>query len=245
MTTIVGIKTNYGLDGIVLAADFLVGDYTDDGKLVDKGFCRKLQHGDYWVMGSSGLYNTRALNRFYGVLKGYKNYGSNEEKAKNIFREAIEKRRFMDVDTLNADLLTDDTLSEDTLEFILAIKEPNLNLWFVDHMGNLRPSPKDRDFDYLCAGSGSDSVISYIEGKIRDGLISADKINIPLAIELCRGSIASAERSKDAGLGCDLVVLTKTSLDDHGPEIRKRLKEAENGVFAKISSSYELAEKPQ
>jgi len=240
MTSIIGIRTNLGSDGIVVASDRSIGEYDGD-KIIKLNLRKKIHFGDYWVMSHTGTI-TKSLSRFYGVLKGHKICGSDDERARKIFENAVENKSFREVNELNTVLMRNEEDLNSTLEFLLAVRLSKFGLWKVDAFGNLRVSADDGDFDYICMGSGSEFMESYISERISDGKIVSDEVKISSAIKIVNGVMGSSERDPRSGFGYDLTVLTKDGVREWGAEIRKAQMDGGLVKLTEISQYYDSLE---
>ncbi len=243
MTTLIGIKTNSGLDRIVLASDNQITRYDKkDNKPVSKHPDRKLYYEDKWAIGIAGV-SDYETTKFFGVLRGNKTYGSSEENAKRIIEGAIKNLDFPEINELNKKLRKKGIDLEDLPAFIFAANEPKLTLWWIDEFGNFHKRDEEAEFDYICLGSGEDKASQYIESLIENEKIKKDKITTREAIRIARESIYAAEKDMDTGLGYDLVILTEHEIKSWGDEIKKEIREAEAKKLEDIANYYESLEK--
>ena len=238
MTTLIGIRTNEGLDGIVLVSDLQISQY-DGPKMLARWPARKIYFGDYWALGYIGGIHDE-LRGFLCVLRGDKRYNSSEEKANQIFQRAIEKQRFIEVDDLNA-LITKEKSLEETNAFLLAVNKPELNLWYIDEFGSFH-LPKDKEFEYFCIGTGSQEANKSIEKLLANEDIDRDKISISVARNIARRIINEMKDDPFTGFGYDIVVITKKLVKHWGEDYRKSLSkaqlEAEKGTDGKMDGFY-------
>jgi 20S proteasome alpha/beta subunit len=234
MTTLVGIRANDGIEGVVLASDYLRGDYEGE-IMVSKRSVRKLYWGDFWMMGDAGG-DHKDVIKFYHYLKGHRNYGSDENKARSMIQEAVRKKDFERVNQVNK--IISKKGSENTHSFIFAVNNPVCGLWKIDEYGNFHEPDEKKDFEYVCIGSGEEEVDGYIERQLSDELIDREKIDIPSAIDIAVGALDAAERDADTGLGVDFGVMTKKSVDIYGREIKKAMVDARRSKINQIKLRY-------
>jgi 20S proteasome alpha/beta subunit len=234
MTTIVGIKTNSGLDSIVLASDLQSSDEEAETKF---RIPRKIYVGDNWAMGDAGG-DDKAVRRLYGKLRGNKNYGSNDNIAGEMLERAIKEKLFYEVRELNTELRKKDCSMDETHAFVFAVSKPELFLWKIDEFGNLKDPKEDHDIDYVCVGTGRERVEKYIEGLLDEEKFDRDEINTNAAIHIARGAMKAAEGDVWTGLGYDLVILTKAGVKVWGKKIREVLEKAETDKLEEIAKKY-------
>jgi hypothetical protein len=238
MTSLIGIRTNFGLDAIVLAADYQLTGFDDDDKPVSRRVERKLHFDDCWAMGYTGICR-KELMRFFGVLKGYKNYGSNPEKARAVIEKAVKEKEFLEVAQLNGRLRKNKVDMENLVSFIFAVNKPKLGLWLVDEYGNFQGIDENKDFDYIYLGSGEDEMNKRIEGLIAERKIDGEKISVGVALKIAGEAMHAAERDPGTGLGYDLVVMTEKETKSWGDEIKDEIRKAEDRKVEEIAKSYE------
>ena len=144
MTTIIGIKTNIEEEIVILGTDTQMNYLDDDGHPIGKKPILKIVNGDFWVLAQAGA-DTPGLRSFYRKRKNpddrrYKDYSKDIlEKELDI---AIQKKRYMDVDQLNAEYMADDGDSDEAHEFLMAINRPKIELYHIDGWGNLKDPGK-------------------------------------------------------------------------------------------------------
>jgi hypothetical protein len=237
MTTILGIQTNSdkGLESIVMVSDLQVSDDEQEAKWK---IPRKIYIGENWAMGDTGG-DDKDVRRMYGVLQGYKRYGSNDNRAQKIIERAVRRRKFLEVRELNTELSRLDKDEDELHSFVFAVNKPELNLWRVDSYGNLKISSGDKAIDYVRVGSGKEQVDKYIEEVLENEKFDRDNITTTSAIKIGRGAIRAAEKDKWSGYGYDLVILTKKEIITWGKEIQQELEEADNNKIDKICNYYE------
>ncbi|MFH1682716.1 MAG: hypothetical protein ABIA37_02875 [Candidatus Woesearchaeota archaeon] len=143
---------------------------------------------------------------------------------------------------------------EETVELILASNKPALELYHVDHFGNLIEVMPSGDLEYLCLGSGSEHVNKYIDeaGYEQDldipelivdeikipGEISPDRISTKISKCLAYGAITEAiKKDPNTGGFVDLAVITKEKIKHYGPVIQTELGDAVKKVYLNIIHS--------
>lgn len=236
MTTLFGIKANQN-ETVVLASDNQLSIYDEDNKMVSKRPFKKTYCGDFWALGHAGAV-TKRLQKFHGVLKGYKNYGSSPEKVKEIIETAVRKKRFYEINELNALERREGTEIEDLHSFMLAINKPKPSLWGITEFGHLQESSEEKDLEYICYGSGEDKVDEYIKRKISKKEFDPEEITTSIAIDIAVGALEEAEEDGYTGLGLDLFVLTKDNIRDYGEEIRDAIEKAKRMKIEEIKRGY-------
>lgn len=237
MTTLIGIKTNFGLESIVLVGDYQITSTDKEEKEISKRAERKLHYGENWVMGAAGVYR-RELTKFFGIIKGYKNYNSNPERANEIIEKAIKEKEFEEILQLNKKLRRRGLDMEDIPAFILAVNKPKLFLWWVDEYGNIKNPEEDNEFDYVCLGSGEERADRYIQSLIEEQKIDRDKIGIREALKIARDSMYAAERDPGTGMGYDIIVVTEKEIRSWGEEIKEEIRKAEEKKIEDIGDYY-------
>jgi len=249
MTSLIGIKANYGEDAIVIAADTQVSSYEGD-VVVSKEDKSKVEIFDNCVFAISGEFPdgfNSELSKFYKFLRGDKRTGSNPEKVKKMIEDVIRTRRFMRIDDINSRLNLEKRISweEDAVDylntFIFASNIPNLDLWEVDIYGNLiHPSRfKSREFPYIILGSGSNHMKDFIKRNISEGSYHPDKIDIETAMEIAVGCVECAKKTDShSGLSYDLVILLRNEIIDEGKEIREDINRAARESLERRKAKY-------
>ena len=237
MTTLIGIRTNDGPDGIVIASDYQISEVDGNDHTVSTRPMNKIYTGPFWAMAHAGR-DTRSLLRFYGVLKGYKRYDSSEEKARATILSAIDDMFFPEVRDLNTKLRKNGDESEDLISFLLAVNKPEVNLWEVDEFGNIKEPNDESDFDYICLGGGADKAEDHIKGLLSNEDIDRDKIGIDNAVYTARSAIGAAETEAGTGMGFGLTVLIQDDIREWGKDIRRKLKETEQRELKDIANYY-------
>lgn len=238
MSTIFAVQTHSPLESIIIAADRQRSDEEDGSKHP----IPKLFSGDFWVMGDVGGDEIRELNRFYGILRGDGRYGSDKENGKKIIEEAIEKKRFMMVDELNATLSAKNKgdYFENSHKFILAVNRPQTGLWLIDEWGNLVPpsANEEKEFDYICIGSGAPSVGRHIKYLLSQGKIDRSNIMTAGGIYIMEECMDAAVEDLKTGLGYDSHILDKEGINEISKRITKSMVEARKKETTAICGDY-------
>ena len=251
MTTIVGIRTNSGLEGVVIGADTQQSQFSSDGKPDKKKVpFFKTASGKNWVIGSAGMFEDE-LQKFYGLLKGQKKYGSSEEKATETIYKAIENYylwfkkesdsgviHFPEVNQLNAVMARRGVSLDDLNQFIFGINVPErgVKLFKIDEFGSLEES-KYNGVEIVTIGSGPTKIREYIE-EILESDQSPVQVDIPKAIDLVCSIIYRAEVDMYSSGPIDLHVLTSNGVDSYSKKIIEELKETEKRILEEIKGRY-------
>lgn len=233
MTTTLGIKTNVDdIDAIVLGSDTQVVYIDSQNNPYKKKLFYKIVAGDFWVLAQSGNI-TDELRRFYNKLSNPERFKDfNKTKVQDIILQAIEKKRFFEVNELNASLYREtQDFSESGIEFLLATNKPDLNLYHIDPFGNLIESENE---PYLVLGSGHEEAIKYLDEKIDRETYDTGNINLERALMLSRRALKRAETDIFTGGPMDLVVVRKDTIHSYGKQIKRRIEESERSVFEEI-----------
>jgi hypothetical protein len=135
----------------------------------------------------------------------------------------------------------------DTVELILATNDPIVELYHVNPFGDIR-KVKTSDLDYVCLGTGSELVKTYIneeqyeQDPLLKGKIKLDNVTIPLAIRLAICALKIASKDASTGGFVDLAVVRHGSIESHGKSIRGAIETAEEEAYGKIIKVYEPEE---
>src|SRR3989338_1363437 len=91
MTTIIGIKTNLGQEGIVVCADTQMSYLGEDDELIEKKVAPtyKVIYGKHWMLAHSGGI-TAELAHFQRRMTSPCQYGSSEENINRMLRTAVD-----------------------------------------------------------------------------------------------------------------------------------------------------------
>jgi len=236
MTTLVGIKTNSGaIDAIVLGSDTQLNYVDDEGNLLAKKPLLKIIHGDSWALAPCGA-DTNDLRSFFRKLqnpddKRYKDF--DKSRLDNMINKALGKRRFIEVDELNARYSRDGGDLSEAYEFLMAFSSSKMDFFRVDAFGNLI-SPEDAN--YIVLGSGAELAKGYIEEQLERETYDSSDINLETAMKLNRGALKIASQKGDifSGWPMDLVVVRKEKIISYGKRIRSAIEQAEEKEFDAI-----------
>ncbi|HJO15031.1 MAG TPA: hypothetical protein QGG70_03200 [Candidatus Pacearchaeota archaeon] len=233
MTTIIGIKTNIGDEAVILASDTQMNYFDEDDNVIAKRPLLKIIHGDFWALACSGG-DTDELRSFYNKLrnpndKRYKNFGS--DKLEEMMMKSLHKKRFYQINELNANYMLEESDIDSTHEFLMAVNKPNVDIFHIDIFGNLK-KPKGRN--YISLGSGKEEVEKYIEESIEGGTFDSYNINLENAIRLSTGAIKKSRYDILSGGPMDLVVIKKNSIKSFGNQIKESIENAEKKVLEEI-----------
>lgn len=250
MTTIIGVKTNFGDEGIVLGSDTQLNIISDpEEKPLTKRQTLKIIYGSTWALANEGRPDIPDIQQFLGILSGKKKHGSSDERANQIIAKSIENfdkgskydgPHFEEV--LHYHMLAARRGEDlnDMPTYVLAANKPRIGLWWVDAFGNLHESKseKERRVEYICKGSGEDKVNEYIEGMVYDEKVDLSAIDIPVAIDIVVASLHKAEEDAFTGGPLDVVITTKSFVRPYGKRIREALEKAEEMSIQEIKKEY-------
>lgn len=227
MTSIVGIKTNTeNVEAIILGTDTQMAIYQEE-KVVEKRYFYKILCGEFWAIAHAGAINDE-LRRFYNSLRY-----TNKENQKKMIENAIKRRRFIEIDKLNAEYYRKEENLEQLHEFIFAINEPKLRLFHIDCFGNLRASETEKP--YLVLGTGKEKIERHLEEKLEGDNLDFSNITIKTALELCRDGLKKASSMDIFSGGLDIVVLKKDKISyQFGRKLREALDNVEKQEFEKF-----------
>jgi 20S proteasome alpha/beta subunit len=248
MSTLIGIKTNYGIERIVLGSDRQFSDYDEDDKMVEKGDVQKIFCGKKWAIAYCGGGEIKELRRFFGVLRGDKRYGSSKKNADEILEKAVNEKNFSEVCELNRFVAKKDRSTECTYEFILGSNYPKLGMWQIDSYGNLLLPSEDNEFEYIAIGSGADEAEKYIksvvsEGKIGEHEFDKDSVTSSVANRIAKRAIQAARSDASTGFGYDIVFISKgRSIEAWGDRIKKKMFQADREIEDEISAHFDSLE---
>ncbi|MEK6905449.1 MAG: hypothetical protein AABX24_03530 [Nanoarchaeota archaeon] len=234
MTTIIGIKANSGVEGIVLGADRQLTTF-DGEKPTLKEKIGKITYGKNWIIGDAG-----GISNQFAVFLQYKN-----RKMADLIYRAIQryyekpgsrKPHFPEINEINTIAKRRNEVDDDSFhQFILAAKFNNkLGLWQVDYFGNLKESEKEI---YLALGSGEDYVAKHLASLSEKGIINNDAITVPKAISLATKCLEMAERDPNTS-GLDLAVLTNKGVRYFGDFIQETMKKQKKDTIRQIKNKY-------
>ncbi|MDP3698300.1 MAG: hypothetical protein Q8R47_01805 [Nanoarchaeota archaeon] len=242
MTTIIGIKANSGIEGIVVAADRQLNHYDDPPaeKFIRKEQINKITYGRDWIIGDAG-----GVSNHFSVF-----LNSKKAKMKEMIYSAVQryyqnprskKTHFPEVNEINT-LVKRNGAEDDCLHsMLLAAKvEKRIGLWYVDEFGNLKESAgtKEKKEFYLTLGTGEDYVAKHITALSEKGSIDHDAITIPEAINLATKCLEEAEQDPNTS-GLDLAVLTSKGVDYYGHSIQQTMEKQKKSMINRIKKQYQ------
>ncbi len=251
MTTIIGIRTNHGLDAVVFGADTQVNyEYADQNEGPKKGLIYKIISGRNWMLGSAGGVH-HELYRFQQMLTRPKNYNSTEEEVAKIIQEAVDnfekgkkvKRfeglNFPRVAYLNAQLKRNGESDDQLVEFLLAANiGGKLGMWSIDNFGSLSAADEEKDFEYLVIGSGGEHAEKYIEEQIMERIIDRATIDVATAVRTIKNALRRSEKDLNTGTYKDIAILTKDSVTLYGAKVKELMTKQEDDIFEGIASEW-------
>lgn len=263
ITTIIGVKTLAGEEGIVLCADTQLSIVSAKGKkdetLEDKGeLVYKIICGPNWALGTAGRTDSADVQNFLKLMQAKKE--TQKEKAYQMVKQALENvakpkydsSHFPEVNQLNTMLKRGGEDLDDLPLFILATNKPYMGLWVLDQFGNLIGPDKKNRIEFVCIGSGEDDVTKYIvEERVYKEKVDLTAFDIPNALDLVVEALHKAEK-KDVYTGgpLDIAILTKTEIYSYGKVMRQDIEYAEKRRLELIKEEHApkpektLAEKP-
>jgi 20S proteasome alpha/beta subunit len=232
MTTILGMKTNSGEEGIVVAADTKLAVYDNEEEIMENEKITKIRVGSFYAIAFSGVIDNY-LETFFRYISKKKNYqefvgfvSKGEEMVapkkirENPINEAIKRKYFEALNIFNRYMVKRDKNDIDgTIELILAVNKPKLNLYRVDAFGNLLNSDKPGGLEYVCGGSGASSIKDFFQNNdykkdptLAPLKISMDNINVATAVRLATRAMRVAAKDPETGDLIDLVILRKNKI---------------------------------
>ena len=208
-------------------------------------------------MSYTGGIDTHAFYRFMKIMEGGKRYLNKDRKEDTpgkIVRRAITQYRkygskiegshFREVYEMNSGSMREDIEMDDLASFVLAayFDKRVKGLWYVDEFGNLQEPREhkndeetDKDFDYICIGSGGEDMERFIEKQVLEGEIEHRDIDIKRAIRIVKACLDEAPR-KDSSTGYlkDVAIINSQGVRRYGEKFKNALTEAEEQVWSLI-----------
>lgn len=259
MTSIIGIKTNTGIEGIVIGSDTQEMHSDKDDNQIGKKDISKIISGQKWIISYAGNTDASAFYRFTRVLQGDKRYLKEGENPENIIRLAVENylkfgkkyqgphfRRLADT---NSDIMKEFKDVEKLNNYVLGVYFDNKvnGLWYIDELGNLveprdhkNHDATDKEFDYVCIGSGGEDMEKYIEQAVFDGDINPQEISIGEAVKIVFSSLRKANKDPLTGFLKDVAIISKDSVERYGELIKDKLSKAEEEAEREIIFKYHV-----
>lgn len=266
MTSIFGVKTNFGDKAIILAADTQMSS-KDNITFLDSPGESKIYAGDDFAVAISGVGN-ECVKSFVSYLKeeidyiSFRNFikkgneirngiSSLEQKVlknKNLhpIEMAVQTGDFREFLILNKYLLEEERGDDDfRCEMILATQN-NMELYFVDIFGTVYPASDYPGLEYWTCGSGGEAMNKYLEECDVDGHISdptlpkrldLDKMDREDAVLLSRRCIQEGMR-KDSSSGgkIDYVVVTPEEVVHWGDILKNAERKGYERIFKNMVS---------
>ncbi len=228
MTTIIGIKANSGLEGVVFGSDTQLNYEDADGHPTEKISTYKIIHGKEWLLADAGGVD-KEFTRFQRQLTQPRRYGTTEEQVLGLFTQAVNNYQqgakfiephFPKVNYLNTLARREGKEFDELHQFLVAVNMgESIEMWEIDEFGNLKQPHKNKDFEYLTIGSGGEHAEKYIDEQLMEDKIDQSSIDIPTAIEIAVESLFKAQRDPFTGGVIDLAVLTKDGASQYGRSI--------------------------
>ncbi|MBI2452301.1 hypothetical protein HYV50_04475 [Candidatus Pacearchaeota archaeon] len=248
MTTIIGLKTNYEANSIIIVSDRQKCRYEGD-KLIAKEPVKKIYSGKSWSMADDGGDDDEVID-FYHTLQGRSAKQDKQfdqvdlqERTKSMIEKVIKESFFAEVRDLNTKLMKNGADLDQTHSFIFATTHPELGLWLIDPFGNLHKPHEQNHFQYIAIGSGKEEAEKYIDSLINGEKVDREKITTRRGIKIAKETIAEAEKDAFTGLGYDLVILNQQKwVKEWGKKIRNDMKKAEEMSLESIANEYEPPE---
>lgn len=228
MTTIVGIKSNQGLEGIVVASDRQASLQDSQGNIEEKFKSSKIFSGNFWIIVSAG-------GKFIEIHDFYRKLKEKRRKDHPILR-ALETGIFQEYLELNLNL-GKSYGSTNAIASVMAVNTGNsLELFKIDQFGYILGPENKNFFYYTSIGAGSLKATDSIRRKIKD--MDPDNLTLPQAIDLARGAIHEAESDPYSGFGLDFAVLTKDKVHHFTKGLDAGLKKFEDDYFKDIKRKF-------
>lgn len=237
MTTLLGIKTNSGIEGIVIATDKQVSHW-NEGVFTKKTTINKIFHGNNYIIANTGAIGDNP----FAILEQ-----TQKEELVQLVEEAVKKYRldpsseyphFEKINHINT-LLYREHEDEDYLHTLLMATNTNekLELWEVDHFGSLKTPQKKKKIEYHVLGSGKKYVKKYIKRLLEKGAINQAEITIHTAIDIAIAAIQEAQKDPHTS-GLDLAVLTNNGATYYGDLIKEIVEKQKKEIINSIKKDY-------
>ena len=231
MTAIVGIMAYADPKNkkIVLASDTQLEEIgEEEDKPVSKTTdFRKIAQGSYWAIGFAGNYYQKYMRKFFRSLR------ENEL----LIEKAIKDKFSLEVMRLNQAICNEHG-EKGLPHFLLAAAKPEIGLYFIDMVGNVKKRPVDADetADYIALGSGGTFVSSFLEEKMESRAVdddNGDSIDIGLAIRLAYEAI---DKNKDPSTGgsVELFTVGEDGVQNYGERLKKAMRKAQQEELENI-----------
>lgn len=229
MTSIIGIKCEKGLEGIVVVSDLcgtqtkIVADGPDFAHYERRRNTSKKLYVDSErkvVIGNAGQTSLHIYSQFLSAT--LKNTAS--------IKKATEKTHFLkEIGQLNAHILQSNPESTPSkLKWLIATRYNALRLFQCNEDGNLEELPA------VFLGSGAGLMYDYFSRRQKP---IPSEISIPKGIELGFRCLKEAFRDPYTS-GRDLIVVTKAGIDELGAGIRKTIAHARRSAIQAAMNLY-------
>lgn len=230
MTSILGIKCEKGLEGVVVISDFsglqtkLVNDGPDTAHYERRRIKSKKLHVDSKrevVIGNTGQTNLYRYSQFLSAIL----------KDSSSIKRAIEKtHRLKELEQLNTQI-SQSSLEPNPLliKMLIATRYKNIpRLFQSNENGYIEEVPT------VFLGSGSGLMFEYMS---RNRKVIPSETSIPEGIELGLRCLQEAYRDPFTN-GIDLVVLTPKKIDELGEGIRDAVRYARKNAIKDVIKKY-------
>jgi 20S proteasome alpha/beta subunit len=251
MTSILAIRANSGLEGIVIAADMQINIHSDkDDSPEEKITAQKIWYGENWALALAGS-DDDEVQTLKKLLSGKARYKSSREKVNALIRKAVQSKRLLPIDLINKKLDDRGVEAESLVIGIFATTYPSIGLWHVTQYGTLqdyktvcRNLNEYREFEYLVAGTGGPRIKRFISDRVDDSNDPLDPgdITVPKAILLAEQAF-STRAKRDIFTGSpaiDLVAITeKRGAVAYGKSVLEVINSAISTRFKEIAVEYQ------
>lgn len=238
MTTLLGIKTNYGIEGIVLASDRQINHW-NEGSFSKKSTGNKIFYGRHCVIANTGVIGDNQFTLFQDASK---------KKIDQLVQEAVQKYHqnplyehphFEKIAQINTALYREREDHEYLHALLLGTEiGGKFELWAVDEFGNLKQPKSKKKFEYLILGTGKKHAKKHINQLLEKGSIDETEITIPAAIDIAVAAIGKAQKDPYSS-GLNLAVLTAKGADYYGDFIQEDLERQKKDMIGSIKEKYQ------
>ena len=227
MTTLIGIKAEKGLEGVILASDLsrtretwsAQGDVAYRQQTKSEGQKIYVDNNREVALCMSGVYDQLYIDFLSRIIEG-----------KIDVKKAVKKGFFPEFKSLN--------------EYRWGARKPdlqNINSLLIATRFNKKPAlygvwPLGRVEEkvWTTIGSGSDYADSYIS---KQGKLIPRGLSINEGIDIAVSSLNSASQDIYTG-GMDLVIITKDKIAEYGKDIKNAIDSSKTKVISKIMHEY-------
>jgi len=208
MTVIVGVKTNYGPEAIVMASDRQLTHFDQRENPIFRDRITKINVSERWMAGNAG-------NQGKNVDKFYR--GMNEKPGLPVeIKRAIKKGNFPEfVEAVKKDAGSDYNGSDYTYPTMLmaANSGDGLQLCEVNVLGVVYSPDKFWRVEYGCVGSGKREAEEKIKAMLGNSEFGK-KVGLERALILAYKAVQAAEVNTTCGMGLDIAILTKEGVSN-------------------------------